>query len=168
MPITALLLLVDLLLSVIVTSLLTWALTDIYFYSAVFDPVREYSKRALAAAEKGQWDPKRNRLFYLFLYALGCPFCISHWFAAFSAVLVGVNTGTTPLTLLIVIPIAARLANTISDFVLPPVTNTVLDGIMPQPKTEPQDVQENPDTAAKTGKGTDTFTYPSGDDPQSF
>jgi hypothetical protein len=132
---------VNLLILIVITSLSTWALTDIYLYSVLFEPIREYGERVIKNTE----GHKKNRLVYLFLYALNCPFCISHWFAAVSVIALWLDfrclktaagEDITPITMLILIPIAARIAGTIQDWVLIPVTNTVLEKTIPRNQNE--------------------------------
>jgi hypothetical protein len=116
---------INLFLLIVIGTLLTWALTDLYFYSVLFDPLRR--KITFLAA-----DTKERGFRTYLAYLADCPFCLSHWFAALSVGLIWFDVAclkdiplpeVTPLTAAILVFIVARLANVLRDHILPPLVN---------------------------------------------
>jgi len=113
---------IDLLLLLALASVLNWAVIDIYFYSIVFERMRQYGER---------WEQSHGYLQQCFRYLLGCPFCLAHWTAAAILVLFSLfgHLGYSPVTLhpalaALLIPAVARASLWIRDYSFPPLTNT--------------------------------------------
>jgi hypothetical protein len=112
---------IDLLLLLILASILNWAVVDIYFYSIVFERVRQYGE---------QWEQSKNYLWQCFRYMLGCPFCLAHWTAAVILAVLSLfgYLGYSPVPLhpvfvALLIPAVARASLWIRDYSFPPLTN---------------------------------------------
>lgn len=112
---------IDLLLLLGLAAVLNWAVLDVYFYSIVFEPLREYSKG---------WQHSSGWWLQHFRYMLDCPLCFSHWSAAFILAVLSLcgSWGWLPATLhpllaVVFIPAVARTSLVIRDYSLPPLVN---------------------------------------------
>lgn len=112
---------IDLLLLLTLAIVLNWSVVDIYFYSIVFDPIRQYGVK---------WKEGSNQFWKYFRYMLDCPFCFAHW-SATAILLVFTVCGFLgylpvklhPVLAVVLIPAVARLSLFLRDYSLPPLTN---------------------------------------------
>jgi hypothetical protein len=151
--------LTEILIAILITSLLTWALTDVYFYSIVFDGFRQRC-RELRKSKKRTWFVDK------FLYMLDCPFCFSHWAAAASMLILWLDmhywqtNGECQFSIVtgvLLIPVAARIGNWLRDHSLPPITGDNITDVYEQDK-QPQ----QPDTPEEPSGDQPDFEYRDG------
>ena len=124
---------IDIILLLVLASVLTFAMLDIYFYSIIFESFRQYGEK---------WEQSRGIWRYV-RYAINCPFCLAHWVsAAVLIVIVGLGyAGILPLLhpvlALVTIPAVARISLIIRDYSLPPLTNHAFETTSAEEKTDP-------------------------------
>ena len=145
---------VDLLLLLFLVAVLNWAVVDIYFYSIIFAPIREYG---------AGWEKSTGGLRQMFRYLLDCPFCLSHWTAAASlAVITGIgHVGWLPVTLhplaaVVFIPVVARVSLVMRDYSLPPLLNYET----PSTETIIENTDRNQESIPDVPAATDPSHYP--------
>jgi len=102
----------------VVVTLATWAILDIYLYSALFGPVRRYA--AVLEQSTVRWKA-------ILGYGLDCPYCLGHWVAVglvLAAALLP-NSFAPQITLLdgvFLVALAARLSAMLRENVLRPLS----------------------------------------------
>jgi hypothetical protein len=111
---------------------------DAYFYSIIFDPIRQYSRG---------WEQSRWVLWRYFRYMLDCPLCFSHWTAAvILAILSLCGCFCLPITLhpvlaVILIPAVARISLVLRDYSLPPLVNANVPETQPESGNISEDIE---------------------------
>lgn len=139
----------DLFLLFIFAALLNWAILDVYFYSILFEPLRQYGN---------QWKTSKGVWRY-FRYALDCPHCASHWTAAaILAIFSGLSHAGLlpllhPLLAILLIPAVARVSLVFRDYSLPPLINSYAYDDTTQGDTIPEETIPEETAPGETTQG---------------